>query len=76
MKRIMHKNLTKNQEMISGFEGPNAYPTYDDKNFFSQNVNDRRHLFMEKSAINKGTGTKFINSLMWEANLREYGKNK
>ncbi len=59
----MHKDYTINQETVSGFEGPNTYGKYDEKNYASANINDRRHLF---------TIEKNVNQIKWEANLRDY----
>ena len=64
----MHKNFTKNQETVSSYEGPQAYPKYDEKDYNSLNINERRHLFT------KGQN---VNLIKWESNLREYdGKSR
>ena len=64
VKKIVHKELSSNQETISGFEGPNAYGKWNDKVFNIANTNDMRHLIRSN---------KPISCIMWETNLRDHG---
>jgi hypothetical protein len=60
IKKLVMKNSDKETEVISAFEGPNAFPKYSDK-AVSPNVNTYRHLHKSNQ---------MLSTIIWEANLR------